>query len=293
MGRAQWSAKWFFERESSPASHWRRWRLARIATFPSTRSASTVGGVRNPSQATTYARSNFELSCGELLVEGPFSLAVSITVLHLLLRMLRSAALCSMKSGMASLSTVVKIGVSPSLLRTHILAKLQQLFHIGEKVSCSGVFPSLSCAFTFAPAGASRRTHSRLPAFPVRQTATQGGAGEVDAIRFLLAFIFGAFHTATVRSGSPNPSTRRGSDSREFWLRSGLGEAHPDSITVAGRPAVQVFGCSKNWQIGFLKGDPGKGKSENGRVFPTSPLSEALAVLSVSRDSSLRGYQRV
>jgi hypothetical protein len=28
------------------------------------------GGVLNPSQATTYARSNFELPCGELLLEG-------------------------------------------------------------------------------------------------------------------------------------------------------------------------------------------------------------------------------
>ncbi len=50
------------------------------------------GGVLTPSQATTYARSNFELPCGELLVEGgPFSLAVSITVLPLLSRMVRSA----------------------------------------------------------------------------------------------------------------------------------------------------------------------------------------------------------
>jgi hypothetical protein len=44
--------------------------VARIATFTSTRSVSTVGGVLNPSQATTYARSNFELPCAELLFEG-------------------------------------------------------------------------------------------------------------------------------------------------------------------------------------------------------------------------------
>jgi hypothetical protein len=109
-------------------------RLAPIATFPSTRSASTVGGVLNPSQATTYARSNFALPSGELLVEGAFFFGGLHHVWHLLIRILRSAP-CSMNSGMASLSTVVKIGVSPSLLRRiQIRAKLQQLFfHIAEE----------------------------------------------------------------------------------------------------------------------------------------------------------------
>jgi hypothetical protein len=38
---------------------------------------------------------------------------------------------------------------------------------------------------------------STLPAFPVRRTAIQGGdgLGEVDAMRFLLGFTFGAFYT--------------------------------------------------------------------------------------------------
>ena len=37
------------------------------------------GGVLNSSQATSYARSNFELPCGELLVEGPRAKPCSIS----------------------------------------------------------------------------------------------------------------------------------------------------------------------------------------------------------------------
>jgi hypothetical protein len=99
-----------------------------------------------------------------------------------------------MNSGMASLSTVVKIGVSPSLLRRiQIRAKLQNNSSSTSlrKVACSGVFPGYR-VHSHSIGFERRRTHSTRSAFPVRQTATPGGAGEVDGIRFLLGFIFGA-----------------------------------------------------------------------------------------------------
>ena len=92
---------------------------------------------------------------------GPLSFAASITVSPLLLRMVRSAP-CSMKSGMASSSTVVKIGVSPSLLRAFTSApSFNNSFSTSARnVSCKGVFPLLSRALTSAPASTKILAHS-------------------------------------------------------------------------------------------------------------------------------------
>jgi|HubBroStandDraft_4_1064222.scaffolds.fasta_scaffold265446_1 hypothetical protein len=73
--------------------------------------------------------------------KGPFFFCHSITVLPWWLRMVRSAP-CSMNSARASLSRVVKIGVSPSLLRAFTSApSCNNSFSTSvRKVSCSGVF---------------------------------------------------------------------------------------------------------------------------------------------------------
>jgi hypothetical protein len=82
-------------------------------------------------KATTYARSTFELPCRELLVEGSFFLAASITV----------SPRCGQVSAMFNEQ---RYGViidgredrrfTVLVARIHIRGKLQQLFfHIGEE----------------------------------------------------------------------------------------------------------------------------------------------------------------
>jgi hypothetical protein len=114
MGRAQWLAKWFFGKRILTAFSSEEVAAGSYRHMHNN-SKRVYRGILNSSQTNTYGRSNFELpraSCRR----GPFSFG---TLHHRpwLLGMVWSAP-CSMISGMASLSTVVKIGVSQSLLRS-------------------------------------------------------------------------------------------------------------------------------------------------------------------------------
>jgi hypothetical protein len=155
-------------------------------------------------QATTYARSNFELPCGELLVEGgPFSLAVSITVLPLLLRMVRSSAPFSMNCGMASLSTVVKVGVSPSFLRGFAPSFNNSSSKSVRKVSCSDS-PRYRVHLHLLRLERADAHTPRCRHFPfgtlryMEGMGWGGGCDEIPLVLFLALSI-----PATVRSGSP------------------------------------------------------------------------------------------
>jgi hypothetical protein len=65
----------------------------------------------------------------------------------------------------------------------------------------------------------------------------RGGAGEVAAMRFLLGFIFGAFYTGTVRSGSPSCSSWSSVSTRCLNLLATKGE----SLRLQRRPAESDY----------------------------------------------------
>src|SRR5580693_9184531 len=70
MGRVQWLAKWYLERESSSAFSWDEVAAGSYRHIHINSRRVYRGRGPQSSQTTTYTRSTFELPCGELLVEG-------------------------------------------------------------------------------------------------------------------------------------------------------------------------------------------------------------------------------